>query len=97
MQASVLARRAVDDDERIVEDLSHPVDRERKVVLVELPLPAVGGRVVPVAVVQVDDCDVVFRVVERRLDLCGALQGDLPLGGVAACQKGNLESFHQGL
>lgn len=45
----------------------------------------------PVAVVQVDDRDVVFRVVERRFDLRGALESDLPLGGVAARQEGDFE------
>lgn len=95
LQPAVLARRSVDDDQRIVECLALTVDRHREVVLVHLPLSSVGGRAVPVAVVQVDDRDVVFRVVERRFDLRGALESDLPLGGVAARQEGDFEFFHR--
>ncbi len=73
LQAAVLARRAVDDDQRVVERAATAVDRDREVVLVHLPRAAVGRGVVPVAPVQVDERDVVFFAIERRFDLCGAL------------------------
>ena len=47
-----------------------------------------------VAAVEIDDCDVVFRVVEGRFDLCGALEGDLPLGRISAGQEGYLQTCH---
>ena len=47
LQFAVLAGRAVDDDEGIVERFSFTVYGDRKVVLVHLPLAAVGRRVVP--------------------------------------------------
>ena len=94
LQLAVLAGRAVNDDQRVVERLAHTVDGDREIILVHLPLPPVGGRMVPVAAVEVDDRDVVFRVVEGRLDLGGALKGDFPFGRIAARQEGYLQTCH---
>ena len=77
MQTAVLARRAVNQDQGVVECFVLAVDGDREVVFIDLPLPSVGRRVVPVAAVQVDEGYVVFRRIERRCDLCGALERDL--------------------
>ncbi len=95
LQPAVLAGRAVDDDERVVELPPLAFHGEREVVLVHLPLPPVRRRVVPVAAMQVDYRDVVFPAVQRRGDLCGALQGDLPFGRVAAREECYFQFFHR--
>ena len=94
LQTAVLARCAVNQNQGVVESFAVAVDGDREVVFIDLPLPSVGRRVVPVAAVQVDEGYVVFRRIERRCDLCGALERDLPFRGVAARHQGNVESFH---
>ena len=99
MQPAVFAGRAVNEDQGVVEQRFFTRDGDREVVFIDLPPTAVGPRVVPVAVVQVDQFYFVFLRIERLGDLCGALEGDFPLGGVPACQQGDMQRFHadQGL
>ena len=89
LQPSVLARRAVNQDQGVFETNPAPAERQREVVAVQLRRGAVRSRIGPAAVVKNDFIYVVFVGIEYLFDQRGAFQRDFPFGRVSAGDQGD--------